>query len=370
MSLLSCEGASLVVVYENLSMPQKQILIYDGNALIDAFESLNQTITNFIASNPVTEASVSYVVADGQIEFDEEVFFNGTSIALNPFDAIPEGDMQDTETYDVNSLVAGNSTSVTTNIVGNSDCLVIDAIVFAVSSSAVDCPWLSENPTSGTIPPENSQNVDVIVDATGLLPGTYNCNMNISSNDPDENPVVVPVTLNVIATGLVFRVERATGDVFAAGSFITDGADLAERINVSERVEPGDVVELDPANPGYYRKARGSSRLIAGVITTEPGFILGNSLEEIESGKVVAAKARLTFEATNQPMLVLLGRVPVKVTTDNGPILPGDLLTVSNKRGYTMLCAKSRSCEGAIIGKALESLETGDGVILVLVMSH
>lgn|GEM_PF-3946249 len=33
-----------------------------------------------------------------------------------------------------------------------------------------------------------------------------------------------------------FRVERATGNVFAAGSFIPDGADLSEHINVSEPV--------------------------------------------------------------------------------------------------------------------------------------
>ncbi len=75
--------------------------------------------------------------------------------------------------------------------------------------------------------------------------------------------------------GLVFSVERATGDVFAAGSFIPSGADLAERINVSEPVEAGDVVELDPTKPGHYRKSRGHSHLIAGVITTEPGFTLG-----------------------------------------------------------------------------------------------
>ena len=169
-------------------------------------------------------------------------------------------------------------------------------------------------------------------------------------------------------TGLVFRVERATGDVFAAGAFIPGGADLAERIDVSEPVEPGDVVELDPGKPEHYRKARGNSKFIAGVITTEPGFILGNSPEEMEGHNALSIGNPLL--KVGHPMLTLLGRVPVKATTDNGPILPGDLLTVSSKPGYAMLCAKAKSCEGAIIGKALEGLKTGDGVILVLVMSH
>jgi hypothetical protein len=141
---------------------------------------------------------------------------------------------------------------------------------------------------------------------------------------------------------LVFSVERANGDVFAAGSFIPSGADLAERINVSEPAEAGDVVELDPTKPGHYRKSRGHSHLIAGVITTEPGFTLGNRRAELDSGGARVADSR--------PMLALMGRVPVKATEENGPIRPGDLLTVSSKPGYAMRCAKAKACEGAIIG--------------------
>ena len=53
-------------------------------------------------------------------------------------------------------------------------------------------------------------------------------------------------------------------------------------------------------------------------------------------------------------MLALLGRVPVKATTENGPIRIGDLLTVSSsKAGYAMRCLVAKECEGVIIGKAL-----------------
>ena len=154
--------------------------------------------------------------------------------------------------------------------------------------------------------------------------------------------------------GLVFRVERSTGDVFADGSFIPGGADLAERIQVSEPVEPGDVVELDPNRPEHYRKARGSSQLVAGVITTDPGFTLGNSPDEKQSDI--------------RPMLALMGRVPVKATAENGPIRPGDLLTISSKPGYAMRCAEIMEC--VIIGKALAALPMGEGMVLVLVMAH
>ena len=69
-------------------------------------------------------------------------------------------------------------------------------------------------------------------------------------------------------------------------------------------------------------------------------------------------------------MLALMGRVPVKATTENGPIRPGDLLTVASKPGYAARCASANECDGVIIGKALEALEEGDGKILVLVMAH
>lgn len=154
-------------------------------------------------------------------------------------------------------------------------------------------------------------------------------------------------------TGAIFRVERTTGNVYADGQFYAGGADLAEHIRVSEVVEPGDVVELDPERPGYYRKSRRAySPLAAGVISSVPGVIIG---------------AR-SVETLWAPTLALAGVVPVKVTTENGPIRPGDLLTTSSLIGHAMRCTRPRDCEGALIGKALEALSTGSGVILMLVV--
>jgi hypothetical protein len=58
-------------------------------------------------------------------------------------------------------------------------------------------------------------------------------------------------------TPALFRIERATGNVYTDGAFFPGGADVAEYVTVSEPVEPGDVVEIDPQNPKSYRKARG-----------------------------------------------------------------------------------------------------------------
>jgi hypothetical protein len=160
-----------------------------------------------------------------------------------------------------------------------------------------------------------------------------------------------------------FRIDRQ-GHLFSDGSFNCGlasaclnagvGADLAERIDVSEEVEAGDLVELDPEHPIHYRKAR-NSELMAGVIASSPGFVLGN---RSENGILDA-----------RPTLALLGRVLIKATTENGPIYPGDLLSVSKSQpGYAMRCANRRVCDGALVGKALEALDSDKGSLLILLM--
>jgi subtilisin family serine protease len=171
----------------------------------------------------------------------------------------------------------------------------------------------------------------------------------------------------VTATGRIFRVERTTGNVYAAGSFNSGGADVAEYILASEPLEPGDVVELDPHNPKHYRKVREPySPWVAGVISTAPGFVLG--AKHLSLALSVNGEGRGEVEPGERPLLALLGRVPVKATTESGPIRPGDLLTSASKPGYAMRCEDIHRCEGAIIGKALEALDKGEGVILVLLM--
>jgi hypothetical protein len=57
----------------------------------------------------------------------------------------------------------------------------------------------------------------------------------------------------------------------------------------------------------------------------------------------------------------------VKVTAENGPIKPGDLLVTSSTPGRAMKGTDREQLTGAMIGKALGSLDSGDGVVEVLV---
>ncbi|MBC8526497.1 MAG: hypothetical protein H8D22_06470, partial [Candidatus Cloacimonetes bacterium] len=65
--------------------------------------------------------------------------------------------------------------------------------------------------------------------------------------------------------------------------------------------------------------------------------------------------------------VALTGRVYCLADASNGSIQPGDLLTSSQLPGYAMKVSDHEKAQGAIIGKAMTSLENGQGLVLVLV---
>ena len=164
--------------------------------------------------------------------------------------------------------------------------------------------------------------------------------------------------LGIPETASVFRVT-STGSVLTDGTFFgaafeTDEADIAEWVAISEPVEAGDVLILDPTSPTQYcLSSTLCSSLVAGVVSTEPGVVLGE-------GKAFDQHA----------LLALTGIVPVKVTNEGGPIQPGDLLVSSSTPGHAMCWAGPDPCPCALVGKALEPMTEETGVILVLLTAH
>lgn len=153
---------------------------------------------------------------------------------------------------------------------------------------------------------------------------------------------------------LEFRVTKA-GNVTADGSFTGGGADFAELIAVDPQageVEPGDVLIISPNIDRAVTLSREPySSAIAGVYSTEPGFVGGGSAEDDVSDRIPVA---------------IVGIVPVKVSAENGPIQRGDLLTSASLPGHAMKATEY--IPGAILGKAMGELESGTGVIQVLLL--
>jgi hypothetical protein len=55
------------------------------------------------------------------------------------------------------------------------------------------------------------------------------------------------------------------------------------------------------------------------------------------------------------------------VDASKGSIRPGDLITTSDTPGHGMKVKDHRKAQGAVIGKAMSSLDQGKGLVLVLV---
>ena len=148
------------------------------------------------------------------------------------------------------------------------------------------------------------------------------------------------------------------------GSFV-GGSDFAESLPAKggeAAYEPGEVLVLSADLPGAVEKAHHPYDVrVAGVYSTRPGIV----------GADKDGETRL--DPDDIPVAIV-GIVPTKVTTENGPIQAGDLLTTSNTTGHAMKASpvKVNGIElyptGAILGKALEPLEKGEGSIKVLVM--
>jgi hypothetical protein len=159
-------------------------------------------------------------------------------------------------------------------------------------------------------------------------------------------------------------------DVYAR-SFRPSAADLASLVQVDEPVEAGDVLVIDTEHAGVARLATiPSDPAVLGVVAAEPGVLLGTSRpgDSLRRGEPGAEEEPLVVDgstATRVPV-AFSGIALCKVDAGYGAIRPGDLVTTSPTWGHAMRAGDPQP--GTILGKALESQETGTGLIKVLVM--
>ncbi len=150
---------------------------------------------------------------------------------------------------------------------------------------------------------------------------------------------------------------------------ITGGSDLSERFDINKpinidgviaqealMIKPGMVVCIDPEDPGkllintaaYDKKVAG---IISGAGGVKTGMMMG------QEGSVADGKYPVA----------LTGRVYAYADATIYPIKPGDLLTTSGTPGHAMKVTEYAKANGAILGKAMSSLDNDKGLILVLV---
>jgi hypothetical protein len=131
-------------------------------------------------------------------------------------------------------------------------------------------------------------------------------------------------------------------DVVVEGNIAAKYQDIAEWVT-GPSLPAGTVVVAQDGNRAIASTTAYDTRVI-GVVSDRPAVLLG----ERGAGKLKVAHS---------------GRVRVKVV---GPVAAGDLLVASSIAGHAMRSAPPEVTPGTMLGKALESLEAGQGAVLVL----
>jgi uncharacterized membrane protein len=85
-------------------------------------------------------------------------------------------------------------------------------IIWVIELGDSGPPWLAANPLSGVVPAGESEDIDVVFDATDILAGTFTADISIASN-AQEDPVIVPATLTVETFDPVITYEPDEFDV-------------------------------------------------------------------------------------------------------------------------------------------------------------
>lgn len=166
--------------------------------------------------------------------------------------------------------------------------------------------------------------------------------------------------------GIIFRVDtsnadteqmriRADGTITVPGDIVLQNADCAEEFAIkdAEMIEPGTVMVL--GEEGSLRQStKAYDKKVAGVISgagdLRPGLILDRQPA-----------------STHRMPISLMGKVYCKVDAQYAPIEVGDLLTTSPTLGHAMKASEPTKAFGAVVGKALDRLESGRGLLPILI---
>jgi hypothetical protein len=143
------------------------------------------------------------------------------------------------------------------------------------------------------------------------------------------------------------------GHLSVRGIDVPQGADVAEQFGVVGEltVEPGCVVVL-AGDDNVRVSEEPYDRRVAGVVSGAGGY---------------RAALVLDRSGADRRPLALTGKVWCKVDADCAPVEVGDLLTTSSTPGHAMRATDPARAFGAVIGKALGRLQSGCGLVPVLV---
>ncbi|WP_299918374.1 hypothetical protein [uncultured Roseobacter sp.] len=192
-----------------------------------------------------------------------------------------------------------------------------------------------------------------IRDADGAITSMMggDANIRVGTNGRSGNVYLYPRGADDI-----FDNTQATIELNAdAGDIVLSNGDCAEefRLATDAAVEAGQVVRLTK-DGGVRATTRAYDSRVAGVVAGAGGLRPGIVLGRAQAGETSARVA-------------LMGQVYCWADAEPGEIEIGDILVSGSRFGHAMRASDPAKAFGAMIGKAMEPLACGTGLIRVLV---
>ena len=306
------EGDNLYFTNERVDDRVGAIMSGSGNISVTYNDSAGTiTIAEALTTTDIAEGDNQYFTtarARAALSASGDISYNSSTGVISF-----TNDAGDIESVTAGSgLTGGGSSGAVTLNIGAGTGITVNADDVAVNMGSFDTDDLSEG--SSNLYYTNARADARITGYTGAM-------TSMTGN--------VTTTANVAAS---FFVGTATAARYA---------DLAEKYESDAEYEAGTVLVFGGEAEVTACEEELDHR-VAGVVSTDPAYMMNADAE----GQYVA----------------LTGRVPCKVV---GPVAKGDLMVASSVKGHAK--ADNNAGPGRIIGKAIGEIDSGEGVIEVLV---
>ena len=306
------EGDNLYFTNERVDDRVGAIMSGSGNISVTYNDSAGTiTIAEALTTTDIAEGDNQYFTtarARAALSASGDISYNSSTGVISF-----TNDAGDIESVTAGSgLTGGGSSGAVTLNIGAGTGITVNADDVAVNMGSFDTDDLSEG--SSNLYYTNARADARITGYTGAM-------TSMTGN--------VTTTANVAAS---FFVGTATAARYA---------DLAEKYESDAEYEAGTVLVFG-GDAEVTACEEELDHRVAGVVSTDPAYMMNADAE----GQYVA----------------LTGRVPCKVV---GPVAKGDLMVASSVKGHAK--ADNNAGPGRIIGKAIGEIDSGEGVIEVLV---